>query len=107
MTHTAGRWSWRESGSHYNIGTALGTIAVAFGESVTSNGGVTGVSGDEGEGNARLIAAAPDLLAALEAIAALPEGYCVCRDRRDAGKLDHYHEGECQAVRAAIAKAKA
>lgn len=61
--YSPGPLSWRENDGHYNIENVLGTVAVAFGES-TRNGAKTGVIGDEGEGNARLFAAAPDLLAA-------------------------------------------
>jgi hypothetical protein len=52
--------------------------------------------------NARLIAAAPDLLDALLAIGVLPDGWCCCpKDRRE----DRHHVGECAAARAAILKA--
>jgi hypothetical protein len=51
---------------HYNIEGRLGSVALAFDEN-TSNGAATGVIGDEAEANARLIAAAPGLLAACEA----------------------------------------
>lgn len=67
MSATPGPWGWRENGGHFNISNLLGVVAVAFGEE-TRNGAQTGVIGDEGEANARLIAAAPDLLAALEAL---------------------------------------
>lgn len=68
--HIPERWSWRESGHGYLIENVLGAVAVAFGPE-TDNGALTGViSSDESERNARLIAAAPELLAALEQMVA-------------------------------------
>ena len=87
--HTKGPWTWRESGDHFNVSDAVGVVAVAFGTERTSNGGVTGVIGDEGEWNARLIAAAPDLLAAAEA------AFAQCME-----------SPEKEVLRAAIAKAR-
>ena len=57
---------------------------------------------DEVDANARLIAAAPELLDALYGIGVHPEfGFCCCLNQaqQDAG-----HTGECKAARAAIAK---
>ncbi len=54
--------------------------------------------------NARLIAAAPDLLEALEAIGTLPNGWCCCPFVR---REDRQHVGECTKAREALAKAKA
>lgn len=69
-TKHSGRMSWRESGPHFHVDSILGTVAVVFGSETTRNGGRTGVIGDEGEWNARLFAAAPDLLAALKSLVA-------------------------------------
>lgn len=64
--HTPGPWSWREMADrHYNVEVRLGSVALAFDEN-TANGAATGVIGDEAEANARLIAAAPDLVAHIE-----------------------------------------
>ena len=52
--------------------------------------------------NARLIAAAPDLLTALQALGARPVGYCFCRTPEQA---ERGHTGECREACAAIAKA--
>lgn len=55
------------------------------------------------EANARLIAAAPDLLEALGALGVIGCGYCFCGQNRDPEKQDH--EPKCRDARAAIAKA--
>ena len=56
--------------------------------------------------NGDLIAAAPELMAALEAIARFEDGIeCWCRPMlREIGVTDH--SGECDIIRAAIAKAR-
>lgn len=57
--------------------------------------------------NAHLIAAAPDLVSALQALGVLPDGYCFCfNSSRDASRPEHEHTGECRAARAALAKAR-
>ena len=61
-----------------------------------------------GTANARLIAAAPDMLEALEAMMVMPWGYCACPVRMGdmEGEPDDAHCGECRDSRTAIAKAK-
>lgn len=41
-------------------------------------------------------------LSALEALGALPEGYCFCQKNRDAMKPWPQHTGECQTARMAL-----
>ena len=62
----------------------------------------------EHRATARVMAASQDALEALEAVAIMPWGYCVCPPRMGdmEGKPDDAHCGECRQVRAAIAKAK-
>jgi hypothetical protein len=55
------------------------------------------------EANARLIAAAPDLLAALQAIGVKPDGFCFCISTV---QIASGHTGECRDACAAIRKAE-
>lgn len=55
--------------------------------------------------NARLIAAAPDLLEAAQGLGSMPWGYCFCSKDR-IGDDSKVHEPECRDLRAAIAKAE-
>lgn len=50
-----------------------------------------------------LIAAAPDLLVALQALGVVGDGYCYCSHERNPERADH--EPECRDARAAIARA--
>lgn len=63
--HTAGPWRVSQNVSHHVVREKGGLIAVC-------DAGDYSCSREEGEANARLIASAPDLLAALEAIAERP-----------------------------------
>lgn len=94
---TPDRLTWRETDDgHLHVEGALGTLAIVFGESRTPNGGQTGVSGDEGQHNARLFAAAPELLAGCEAaLELIPE------------RPDRAEAAVATVLRAAIAKAVA
>lgn len=57
--------------------------------------------------DASLIAAAPDLYAALIAIGGMPDGECFCfNSARDPMKPEHEHTGECRAARAALSRAR-
>ena len=60
------------------------------------------------EANARLIAAAPDLLAALEELKYrdLEDGPCWCRSIFDLAARGGQHLGYCETARAAFAKAR-
>lgn len=67
----------------------------------------TGIGEQEQQANARLIAAAPDLLAALEAIEARISGTYDNPALMDFGPLSIDAEADCSAIaRAAIAKAR-
>lgn len=55
----------------------------------------------EGAANARLMAAAPDLLDALKALLVYPDRWCCCTAEQEAAG----HTGECLQAQAAIAKA--
>jgi hypothetical protein len=57
----------------------------------------------EAEANARLIAATPDLLSALQALGTLPDGNCFCRNQE---QVAAGHTGECRQACAAIALAE-
>jgi hypothetical protein len=50
-----------------------------------------------------------ELLEALQAIGALPDGYCFCPEGRGGGEVNNFgnaHTGECEDARNAIAKAE-
>ena len=64
-----------------------------------------GYPDDQSSANTSLIAAAPTLLEAAEALGAMPEGYCFCSENR-IGDESKKHEPECADMRAAIAKAR-
>lgn len=53
----------------------------------------------------RKMAAAPELVEALEAIGMLPDGFCVCPSGRDPTRPEPEHVGECRDARAALKKA--
>lgn len=56
----------------------------------------------------RRLDASLELLAASEAVAVMPWGYCVCANMTDMqGKTDDEHAGECRDLRRAIRKARA
>jgi len=100
MSYTPGPWHLSKHGEAvlvYN-NTGIGECAVA-----KTIGTANTLS--QRKSNARLIAAAPDLLEALQGLGAMPGGYCFCFNSiRDSLKPDHEHTGECRAARAAIAK---
>lgn len=49
-----------------------------------------------------IVTSRDNVLQALEALGALPDGYCFCHRNRDAHKPEHEHTGECREARAAI-----
>lgn len=66
MKHTKGNWQVKQSGEYKNI-FVLGHIANPNGHTSICNTAVTSLSKEETEANAKLIAAAPDLLKSLQA----------------------------------------
>jgi hypothetical protein len=106
--HTPGPWVFLpEAGRIENITTRVVAYLAA------SPSGLPGLSSradsqmKQARANGRLIAAAPELIEALEALGALPEGYCFCYGgKRDANKPESEHFGECREARAAIRKAR-
>jgi hypothetical protein len=122
IKHTPGPWEidWyictadasdvkhaEKNGKEMAIGDELWRVPVSIGPMTADHNHWAGWHLNADEDDARLIAAAPDLLDALTGIGVLPEGYCFCRpNQRDATRPDHDHTGECRAARAAIAKAE-
>lgn len=90
--HTPGPWVIGRSGHGrpYQVETAGGLC-------ITKWGGISRPASAEGEANARLIAAAPELLAALDDLLI---AYC------DPGNQGSDHDEKVEAARAAIAKAR-
>jgi len=105
-THTPGPWNVTRYGLQvYDKGANL----IAKVETLACIGGTDDAAAqrasDQEQANARLIAAAPDLLAALEELLACPQPGRVQSplERTKANKL---HQDVCHRARAAIAKAK-
>ena len=90
--HTPGPWVWE----HWQMGLTAqnGTSVLAYYDYEGMS--LHGKTEDEHEANAHLIAAAPDLLEALEAIVATWDG----------PKYNHFMADNIDLARAAIAKAK-
>ena len=98
MAHTSGPWQAMNpmGGGDWGVLSAMPTAGGNFYVATLPMG-----SHAEAESNARLIAAAPELLQALQAI--LPE---FCDDKVDQAMLaDPYTLGRIHAAKAAIAKA--
>jgi hypothetical protein len=91
MTHTKGPWSLDGDLSAMNLDVVYGSGRIAMMECENDE-----LSDDEVTANARLIAAAPDLLATLERI-------CAAESRMSG---NNPIAGLCDEARAAIAKAK-
>lgn len=71
---TPGDWVPRYSGDGFIVDAETGPIAVVFGVARTKNGGVTGVTGNEGDDNAILMAASPVMAKVLAEIVTAFEG---------------------------------
>ena len=96
------RWVLKSEIEH-NDHTGIARTTIHFGEIHRCGD----MSDEELEANACAIAALPDLIAAIEGLGVLPEGYCFCFGHgRDATKTDREHTGECRALRSALLKAK-
>lgn len=99
--HTPGPWDiWTDREENEIYGRAIGARITAAGDS-RSIGSIHGLASneeairDEAAANAKLIAAAPELLAALEALL----------DQADLGEVDEETQPIVDQARAAIAKA--
>ena len=91
-THTPGPWHVDVTDADADVHSGFGMVACTVGHPSNQD--------DEGRSNARLIAAAPELLAALESIAGIPQ-----HPRDDARNLYFLAVAKSEA-RAAIAKVK-
>lgn len=102
--HTPGPWTANLHHTRQDGGRTYGFI---FADGVVPTAavvlGVEGMPQDEGRANARLIAAAPDMLAALKLVDAFAKADEAAGD--DALWTDHFRE-MFEVVRAAIAKAE-
>lgn len=95
MPHTPGPWSiwdFADDPRHIYVGPQAGGIAVADIVACNAHGGFTAASEAQGQANARLIANAPALLAALQALVG----------EADLGEIDHDDN-----TRALLAQARA
>lgn len=100
VKHTPGPWRLFMT----TDGRKLIGIGESTGEGIADHGFGTWRSGEEQLANARLIAAAPDLLEALKTCLST---YVDLANSGDAGFWDPEKEAHVQAARAAIAKAEA
>lgn len=107
--HTPGPWSyhtWNASGKQFGIETADHKHGIA---AVTPNvNASTLLTMEQHEANARLIAAAPDMLAALQGLNHMGGDdrgcYCIC-PCNDGSAPSHKHSTACRDARIAIAAA--
>lgn len=104
--HTPGPWTVRGHAIEHDFPETDETMVVGYVED-------NGPSGPEAAANARLIAAAPDLLAALESFELYPliagiEGHHATSNCNDSGQwqlVEAYYR-QLESIRAAIAAAK-
>lgn len=112
MPHTLGPWTYERLHPHMK-GSPIGTgnlsnptastlIATAW----NTTKGLSGPKDEETEANAWLIAAAPDLLEALQGLNHVDKetGYCICPLNDGRAEMKH-HATACANARASIAKA--
>lgn len=114
LNYTPGPWHWTAEGCPIDIRTyqapgyyANAELSAADGTAILSCGEYDIIANREDAArvpNALLIAAAPDLLAALEAVAhSHPKGSGLCWCNAEWGRE---HAPRCEAAQTAIAKAK-
>ena len=102
-SHTPGPWDVYP-GTRAGIDTKDGSFSIVVAGYDDDECGIWGRTNAEAEANARLIAAAPDLLEALSELLAEAEDIFVCM--ADATGIDrHRHPAPFKKARAAIAKA--
>lgn len=100
MAHTQGPWRLNAGNSIEIMGGCIPNKAIAR----ALCGGMTGIKLDEAEANARLIAAAPELLKALEELWQTVKVAIYTGDWKVDGACDP--ESDLNRARAAIAKAR-
>lgn len=98
--HTPGPWTWRNGGNHYVLEDAKGEVVADDG---SAYGEYSGWFQGEPSADAVLIAAAPDLLAALQDI--LPTVERMLAARWEPAGIEAPERRSIEAARAAIAKA--
>ncbi len=110
--HTPGPWRIVDDSEMKNRGPAICGVEKAF-TTISIHAHPTGkpcptveILDETGEANARLIAAAPELLEALNEIAELETKTRICFDPDDAESLWDLLQQALQTARAAIAKAE-
>ena len=99
--HTSGPWKWQRVKENIDVFFTLeGPDILCRFWDMSYNG--------KRARDADIIEAAPDMLEALQAVAVVPWGYCVCPEHMGdmENSADEDHCGECRLVRAAIAKAE-
>lgn len=114
MKHSPGPWAWQLFGDTYTLTAQHGRreqiiAAIPHGEMkypvVAMNKDGRLVDVDPEFPNARLIASAPDLLAALQTFGGTGDGFCSCPIDEPA-QPEFVHSTQCQMARAAILKAQ-
>jgi len=93
--HTPGPWSVKSKTERQSVGAGVTNVTVAWCGEASSSGEVGSyfVDRDECEANACLIAASPDMLAALKAFVAKIDPVCMIeRDHPQVDLADEYRE---------------
>lgn len=105
--HTPGPWRAEHTGYYWQVSSAEGTVTDACPSQFIGGGTIENPSPRE-KANARLIAAAPDLLEALQKLVALHDTFCARHgNQEDAYNLVATRWADFDAARAAILKARA